>query len=166
VETGPIWPPASLPSITSASAPERNSFFASDGGAKTMTLAPKALIASTLPLGDAAGQHDMAHAMLFTHRDQIEQQRVHGDQVDAERLGGERLVPAISASSSAGVIAPQAITPKPPALLIAATRFRSETQLIAPHRIACSVPRKAAPRAISAEVLGVAVMCEKSPRLR
>ena len=63
-------------------------------------------------------------------------------------------VAVISRSSSSGVIAPHAITPKPPALLIAATRLRSDTQLIAPHRIACSLPKKAAPRAIRAEVLG------------
>ena len=45
-------------------------------------------------------------------------------------------VPAISASSSAGVIEPQAITPKPPALEMAATRWRSLTQLIAPPMMA------------------------------
>ena len=58
------------------------------------------------------------------------------------------LVPAISASSKSGVIAPHAITPKPPALEIAATRWRSDTQDIAPPRIATSDPRKAAPRAM------------------
>ena len=47
-----MWPPASIPSITSASAPERSSFLASASvGANTMTLAPNALSASTLPLG-------------------------------------------------------------------------------------------------------------------
>ena len=52
VATGPIWPPASMPSITSASAPERNCFFASASvGAKTITLAPISLSASRLPLG-------------------------------------------------------------------------------------------------------------------
>jgi hypothetical protein len=41
VETGPIWPPASMPSITSASTPDRISFLASASvGAKQMTLAP------------------------------------------------------------------------------------------------------------------------------
>ena len=45
-------------------------------------------------------------------------------------------VSAISVSSSSGVIAPQAITPNPPALLIALTRLRSEIQLIAPPRMA------------------------------
>ena len=68
------------------------------------------------------------------------------------------LVAAISASSSAGVIAPQAITPKPPALLMADTRLRSETQLIAPHRIACSLPRNSHPRAIIAPVFVLAAI--------
>ena len=63
-------------------------------------------------------------------------------------------VAAISASSSAGVIAPQAITPKPPASLIAETRWRSDTHDIAPHRIAVSLPRKARPRSIRWEVIG------------
>ena len=62
-------------------------------------------------------------------------------------------VAAISASSSSGVIAPQAITPKPPALLIADTSLRSETQLIAPHMMACCEPRNSLPRAINADVL-------------
>ena len=62
-------------------------------------------------------------------------------------------VAAISRSSRSGVIAPQAITPKPPALDMAETRLRSETQLIAPHRIAVSLPRKSAPRCISRAVL-------------
>jgi hypothetical protein len=41
----------------------------------------------------------------------------------------------------------QAITPKPPAFEIAATKFLSETQLIAPPKMAVSVPKKARPRA-------------------
>jgi len=64
------------------------------------------------------------------------------------------LVAAISVSSNSGVIAPQAITPKPPALEMAATRLRSLTQLIAPHRIAVSQPRKSVPRFIIAAVWG------------
>ena len=69
-------------------------------------------------------------------------------------LVASALVAAISASSSSGVIAPQAITPKPPAFEMAETRLRSDTQLIAPHRIAVSLPRKAVPRAIAAAVSG------------
>ncbi len=52
VETGPIWPPASIPSITSASTPERISFFASaNAGAKQINLAPLPLIRSIAPGG-------------------------------------------------------------------------------------------------------------------
>ena len=51
---------------------------------------------------------------------------MHGDQVDAERLVGQRLRCRRSRSPSrSGVIEPQAITPKPPALEMAATRWRS-----------------------------------------
>jgi hypothetical protein len=94
VETGPIWPPASLPSITSASAPERNSFGQRQRGREDDDLGAERLDRLDTALGrNAAGQHDMAHAMLFTDRDQVEKLGVHGDQVDAERLGGERLGP-------------------------------------------------------------------------
>ena len=52
VETGPIWPPASMPSITSASTPERISFLASaSAGAKPISFAPLALIRSIAPPG-------------------------------------------------------------------------------------------------------------------
>ena len=63
------------------------------------------------------------------------------------------LVSVISVSSNSGVIAPQAMTPKPPALEIALTRLRSETQLIAPHMIAVSLPSRSLPRCMSAESL-------------
>jgi len=58
-------------------------------------------------------------------------------------------VAAISPASKSGDIAPEAITPKPPAFEIAATRLRSDTQVIAPPMMARSVPRKARPRAHS-----------------
>ena len=48
---------------------------------------------------------------------------------------------------------PQAITPNPPAFEMAETRLRSDTQLIAPHRMAVSLPRKSQPRCIKREVL-------------
>ncbi len=56
-------------------------------------------------------------------------------------------VAAISASSNAGPMDPQASTPKPPALLMAATSVCSLTQLMAPPMMAVRVPRKARPRA-------------------
>ena len=104
-------------------APERSSFLASASvGANTMTLAPNALIASTLPLGGMPpASTTWPTPCLRADLDQLEQHRVHGDQVHAERLAGQRLGRRRSrASSRSGVIAPQAITPKPPALLIAA----------------------------------------------
>jgi hypothetical protein len=138
VETGPIWPPASIPSITSASAPERISFLASaSAGAKQISLAPLPLIRSIAPPGGKpAGEHDMGDLMLGADVDQLAQLRVHGDQVDAERLVGALLGLGDLGVEQLGVIAPQAITPKPPALEMAETRWRSETQLIAPPRIA------------------------------
>jgi hypothetical protein len=45
-------------------------------------------------------------------------------------------VAAISSASRSGIIAPQAMTPKAPALERAATRLRSLTQLMAPPRMA------------------------------
>src|SRR4051812_27704847 len=55
-------------------------------------------------------------------------------------------VALISLSSSAGVMAPQAMIPNAPAFEMAATRLRSDTQVIAPQRIAISQPRKSVPR--------------------
>src|SRR5580700_7777345 len=55
-------------------------------------------------------------------------------------------VAAISVASKAGVMAPQAMTPKPPAFEIAATRLRSDTQVMAPPITAASTPRNARPR--------------------
>ena len=82
-----------MPSITSASTPERISFFASaSAGAKQISFAPFALIRSIAPPGrQAAGEHDMADSMLRADVDQLDELRVHGDQVDAERLRRPRL---------------------------------------------------------------------------
>ena len=87
METGPMWPPASMPSITSASAPERISFFASArAGAKQTSLAPLPLIRSIAPpRRKAAGEDDVADIMLGADIDQLRELRVHGDEVDAER---------------------------------------------------------------------------------
>ena len=58
-------------------------------------------------------------------------------------------VPAISCASASGPMEPPAMTPKPPALLMAETRVRSLTQLIAPPMIATRLPRKRRPRSDS-----------------
>ena len=97
----------------------------------------------------AAGEHDMADAMLGADFDQIEELGMQGDQVDAERAPVSALVASISIASSSGDMDPEAMTPNPPALDIAATRLRSDTQVIAPPMTASSQPRTSRPRAHS-----------------
>ena len=124
--------------IGPVSTPERTSFLASARvGAKQMTFAPDALIASRLPLGGRPPASTTWPTRCFAHTSI----RSNNCGCIVIRLTpklrvASALVPAISASSNAGVIAPHAITPNPPALLMALTRWRSETQLIAPHRMA------------------------------
>jgi hypothetical protein len=74
--------------------------------------------------------------MAGADRDQVEQLRMHGDQVDAERPVGERAGGVDLLAQRSGIMEPQAMTPKPPALEMAATRLRSDTQVIAPPRMA------------------------------
>ena len=81
---------------------------------------------------------------------------MHGDQIDAERLLGQRARRRdLLGRAGPGVIAPQAMTPKPPPFEIAATRLRSDTQVIAPPMIASSQPRNSrAARATSRSSCG------------
>ena len=72
-----------------------------------------------------AGEHDVADAVLRADIDQLAKLRVHGDEVDAERPVGARLGLGDLGVEQLGLIAPQAITPKPPALEMAETRLRS-----------------------------------------
>src|ERR1700733_8429503 len=58
-------------------------------------------------------------------------------------------LPPNGSARLAGVMAPQAMTPKPPALEMAATRFFSLTQLIAPPMMATRQPKKPVPLAHS-----------------
>src|SRR5690606_28160731 len=61
-------------------------------GGKDDDLAAERLDRLDAALGrNAAGQRDVADAVLGADFDQLEQVRMHGDQVDAERFGGERL---------------------------------------------------------------------------
>ena len=92
VETGPIWPPASMPSITSASAPLRTSFLANASeGAKQTTLAPPALSRCIVSRG---GRPPASTTWPTRWSRQASascvELRVHDDQVDAERAVGER----------------------------------------------------------------------------
>ena len=119
-----------------------------------MTFASAALIASTLPLGGMPPANTTWLTACFAHTPISSVScGCMVMRLTPKGLSVRFAVSAISVSSSSGVIAPQAITPKPPASLIAATRWRSDTQLIAPHRIAVSLPRKSLPRRISAAVL-------------
>ena len=83
-----MWPPASIPSITSASAPLRISFLASAerGGEgdqfRAIALDPVDRTARRKP----AREHDMGHFMRRADVDQLADHRVHGDEVDAERF--------------------------------------------------------------------------------
>jgi len=151
VDTGPIWPPASMPSITSASTFERISFLASaSAGAKAISLAPRPLILSIAhpggrpPASTTWPTSCLAQTSIRSLSCGCIVMRLTPNGRDVRAL-----VSAISVSSSSGVIAPQAITPKPPAFEMAETRFRSETQLIAPPMIATSQPRNSVPRCIS-----------------
>jgi hypothetical protein len=142
VETGPIWPPASMPSMTSASTPERTSFLASaSAGAKQITLAPPSLMRLD---GAALGRQcrrPARHAltpMASSRRDQIVSCGCMVMRFTPNGFGQRLRRRRSRVSSRSGVIAPQAITPKPPALLMAETRLRSLTQLIAPPMMATS----------------------------
>ena len=65
VETGPIWPPASMPSMIRASAPLRTSFLrdGSDGAKQTTWRRPPSAALMARARRQAAGQHDMADAV-------------------------------------------------------------------------------------------------------
>ena len=153
VLTGPICPPASMPSITRASTPERISFLASvSAGAKQISLAPDPLILSIEPVGGSPPASTTWPTRWLAQT--LISSKSIGCIVIRLTPNGRSVsifVAPISASSNAGVIAPQAITPNPPALDIAETRLRSDTHDIAPAMIATRAPRKSAPRAIRRE---------------
>ena len=148
VDTGPIWPPASMPSTISPSTPMRTSLRASaSAGAKHSTRAPDAL---TRAMAAARGSPP-ARMTWLTPRSAHTSISASSSGCMVIRLtpNGAAVrarAPAISASSSSGPRDPQATTPKPPALDTAATNPRSETHDIAPAMIACSLPSSARPR--------------------
>src|SRR5215472_5505986 len=148
VETGPIWPPASMPSMTMASAPMRTSFLAmASAGAKQSSFAPDSLMRLTA----AAGGKPPASTTWPTRA-------LAQTSTSARSCGWSvmRLTPkgrvvsaavaAISAASCGGFIEPQAMTPKPPPFEMAETRWRSDTHVMAPPMMARSTPRNAVPR--------------------
>jgi hypothetical protein len=124
VETGPMCPPASAPSITIASAPllTRRRAMAS-AGAKQITLGPASLMraierddgmppASTTWLTLRAVQASMSWSSSGCMMIRL---TPNGLSVSAK-------VPSISAPNCAGDIDPQAMTPNPPPFDNAATR--------------------------------------------
>ena len=165
--TGPIWPPASEPSMMIASTPDRTSFLASAAvGAKHISLAPKPLI---LAIAAPDGSPPASTTWLTPCRPQISiSSSSCGCRVIRFTPNGllvSARVAMISASRMAGGIDPQAITPKPPALEMAETRWRSETQVIAPAMMAWRVPRNSRPLADAASRWGVS-LTHRSPHLR
>ena len=119
-----------------------------EGGCKTED-ARSALLNSTDRRSPRkpAGEHDMADVMGRTDVDQLDKLRVKGDQIDPKRTVVIAWVAWISSDSCSGDMDPEAMTPKPPASEIAATRLRSDTQVIAPPMMARSQPRTSRPRA-------------------
>src|ERR1700712_938066 len=147
-DTGPIWPPASEPSMTMASAPERTRRFASDNaGENAISLEPLSLTARTA----GPGGIPPASTICPTPASSVTRIRSFSSGCIVIRFTPNGLsvrarVPAICSANCAGFIAPQAMTPKPPALEMAETRCCSLTQLMAPPRIAYGQPRNAVPR--------------------
>src|ERR1700689_1862533 len=151
VEPGPICPPASMPSMTMASAPARMSFLAiASAGAKHTSFAPDCLMRETA----GAGGNPPASTTWPTLRlVQTSTSAIRSGwsviRLTPKGLLVSSLVATISSSKSLGVIEPQAMTPKPPPLEMAATRLRSDTQVMAPPMMASSLPRNPRPRAHS-----------------
>ena len=147
METGPIWPPASIPSIMMASAPFLTSLRAVAAvGAKQTTLAP---VSRTRRM-TAEGGSPPARTTWLTPRSaqtpiRSSRRGCMVIRLTPKGLDVRSLVPAISASSWSGDMEPEASTPKPPPLEMAATRLRSDTQVMAPPMMANSVPRNARP---------------------
>src|SRR5208282_979372 len=151
VETGPICPPASMPSMTMASAPMRMSFLAiASDGAKHTSFAPDCLMRATAGAGGNAPANTTWPTLCLVQTS-ISSIRSGWSVIKLTPKGFlvSFWVAAISSSSSLAFIEPQAMTPKPPPLEMAATRWRSDTQVMAPPMMASSVPRKARPRAHS-----------------
>ena len=119
-------------------------------GAKQITFARVSLIASRLPFGGNPPARTTCETSCFPQM-AIKSIR-SGCMVIRFTPNGllvSFFVSVISVSSNSGVIAPQAITPKPPALEIALTRLRSDTHDIAPHIIAVLLPSRSVPRFMS-----------------
>ena len=90
VATGPIWPPASMPSITMRIGARAHQLLGDRPapGRSTSSLAPPASRAACAAGRQAAGEHDMPDLVIEADLDQLLELRMHGDEVDAERPVG------------------------------------------------------------------------------
>ena len=140
VATGPMWPPASMPSMISASAPARTRRLATARlGAKHNSLAPPSLTramvarsgrppASTTYVTRWAPHTSISRSSLGCMMIRLAE-RPLGQGLGGD-LGGELV----------RLHGPQASTPKPPAFESAATSRCSETQVMAPPMSASGLP--------------------------
>ena len=124
--------------MTNASAPERTSRFAStNAGVKAISFAPPSFTARTAPPGGIPPARTMCPTRASRHtRIRSSSRGCMVIRFTPKGWSVSACVPAISPASMSGSIEPHAMTPKPPALEIAATRWRSLTQLIAPPMMA------------------------------
>src|SRR5690606_8879645 len=135
-------PPASAPSITSASMPIRiNLRPMMADGAKPMVFPPYALTVATCSDFGTPPANTTCDTLCFLHTST--NSSICGCitiRFTPNGLSVSSLVATISLSSNSGDIELQAMTPNAPLLLIADTRLRSDTQLIAPPIIAYLLP--------------------------
>src|SRR5260221_882354 len=134
--------------MISASTPPRISFLAKTTvGQKLRTLTPESFRRCTT----AVGGWPPASTTWLTRRSMQASASAISCGCMTMRLtpNGLRVssdVASISRDSRSGGIEPDAMTPKPPPLEIAATRLRSETQVMAPPMMARRTPRNSRPR--------------------
>ena len=166
VETGPNAALHSMPSINQRYGARRSSFPPARGlGQERSPLIRcqirldrfhPTLLGGMAPRSTSGDAHAWRHATAY----QIEA-GARGCMVmrfTPKGLGGQRLVAAIPRSRCRGVIAPQAITPNPPAFEDRGNQIAFPTPtLIAPHKIAVSQPRKSVPRCIKRSGVGIVV---------
>ena len=93
VETGPIWPPASLPSMTIASAPHAHQLLGQHQRrreAQRRARRRRLMRAIAAPGGMPPASTTWPTRCASADIDQLQELRVHGDEIDAERAVGQR----------------------------------------------------------------------------
>ena len=132
--------------MISASAPHAHQLLGhASAGAKHMTLAPPALSRCMAARGGRPpASTTWPTPALEADIDQLVELRVHDDQVDAERPVGQRRVAAISSRAAPAPSSRRPARRSRRPSLIADTRFRSDTQVMAPPMIAPARSREIA----------------------